>query len=152
MKKVMVILVVIGLVCYSSSIAGRPGAVKVPKPKSPGKASLISLAGTLAPYGIAYTATRSNNGRLGTTAGILIVAGSIVGPGLGHSYAGNNKRVWNGIGIRTAGLLVSAIGFGATFNASWNHGKDSPAGSLLIVIGGLFFWGSSIYDIATADD
>ena len=62
MKRVMAILIVIGLVCYSSSMAKNPNTVKIPKAKSPGTALLISLAGTVVPLGIAMSASENGNG------------------------------------------------------------------------------------------
>lgn len=155
MKRIMVCLLMASLICCSTSMARRPSGVEIIKPKSPGKAYLLSFVGTVAPIGIALSSERRHCDGLGI-GGILFLAGTIVGPGLGHSYAGTESRLWQGIGIRSAAWVAMLIGVAASFNANWNSARNSNKGSAIGVVftfGGIaLLFGSSIYDIATADD
>ncbi len=99
--------------------------------KSPRRALLLSLGGTLA---------------MGVP--IVNLAALPLGPALGHFYAGNDHQAWVGIGIRTgaiAGAMLLIMG------AALDGSKSTPAtidrylyGATAVILG------SAIYDIATA--
>ena len=151
MKQIMICLLMASLICCSTAMARRPAGIEIKKAKSPGKANLISLIGTVAPIGIAMSTTDRGLfcGGIGS-GGILLLAGTIVGPGLGHSYAGNEGRLWKGIGIRTGALIAIGIGFSMSF--SLFEETNSSGGAALCAVGSILLFGSSIYDIVTADD
>jgi len=94
------------------------------RPKSPGKATTLSLVGTLF--------------------GGFVPFGAIVGPGWGHLYAGNQARFWTGAGIRTVGLGGALVAYTVS-----DSPDDGTALAAFVVGLGLWF-GSSIYDTATA--
>jgi hypothetical protein len=151
MKKVLTIVILIGLVCFSTSMARNPNTVKIPKAKSPEKAVLISLAGTVISYGILMS-TSGNGNDMGIT-NVIVLGGTLIGPGLGHNYAGNEGRMWRGIGIRAAACGLTLLGAGLVLDATWNSNEGSEApGIFFIFAGSIAFLGSSVYDIATADD
>jgi len=93
-------------------------------PKSPSKATSLALFGTFA--------------------GPFVPFGAILGPGWGHLYAGNKARFWTGAGIRTVGLGGAVVAYALS-----DSPDDGTALTAFVVGMGLWF-GSSIYDIATA--
>lgn len=90
--------------------------------KSGSTAFLLSFLGTAVPIGSAVlAASRAQDG----SAGALILGGYMLGPSLGHFYAGRPGRAFAGIGIRT----IALIGLGAAIVATWNN--DNSAGDAL---------------------
>jgi hypothetical protein len=110
------------------------------QPKSPRRAFAYSLGGTvlLAPV-------------FGT--------GLIVGPSLGHFYAGNNRQALIGIGIRTVGA-GGALGALLSIPSDPEEpergpvpapGSDEDTVRTAVALGSALVWlGSAVYDIATA--
>lgn len=119
--------------------------------KSPQKAVNLSLLGTLIPVGLGIAMVANDDSeRSGGPAmigALCIMGGILVGPGLGHSYAGSGGRMLSGIGLRL-------LGFGGAMTAfalSWNSPDSDSAEAGFY--GGMALAGfSAIYDIATADD
>jgi hypothetical protein len=108
-------------------------------------AFLLSFLGTVAPV-VVVTPKLLGEGDEGGEAEALVFLGALVlGPSLGHFYAGRPGRAAAGIGIRTLSL-AGLVGAAA---ASWDNPDDST-GELL----GYFSLGvgavSLLYDIFTA--
>ena len=84
--------------------------------KSPGTATGLSFAGLVVPIGISamVLSSGSGGGSGDVGLGVLIVAGTILGPGLGHAYAGESGRFWRGAGLRT-------LSWGAMIGAAADH-------------------------------
>ena len=121
------------------------------KPKSPEKAAGLSLLGTLVPVGaglaIMSAGDTENGGGAAGLGATCVLGGVLVGPGLGHSYAGNGDRLLVGLGLRALGLA----GATTAVALSWDN-PDSGAAALGFGAGMLLVVVSAIYDIATADD
>jgi hypothetical protein len=89
--------------------------------KSGSTAFLSSLVGTTVPVALGI-ATASHDE--GSGAGAALIGGYLLGPSLGHFYAGRPGRAFKGIGIRTAILA----GVGALVSATWDRpGNDGLA-------------------------
>ena len=104
-----------------------PTADTGPGFKSGTTALMWSLLGTLVPIGVGVVAS-STAGEASDNPlpGFLILGGMLVGPALGHFYAGRSGHALAGIGIRT--LTLAAFLGGAA--ASWNG--DSGGDALLL--------------------
>lgn len=119
------------------------------RPKSPTKASNLSLGGTLLPTaaGIAVLAAEPD-GAAQVAGATSLFFGLIVGPSLGHAYARNGDRCLFGIGFRT--VIIGATT--ALIFTSDDHGSIGPdegdMGVLLFVA--VMVAVSSIWDIAAA--
>ncbi|HYR53042.1 MAG TPA: hypothetical protein VET83_10575 [Candidatus Dormibacteraeota bacterium] len=119
--------------------AGEPGS------RSASKAFLFSFLGTAVPIGVGSAIASSGEINLddaGPTS--LVLGGFVVGPSLGHFYAGKSGRALAGIGIRTAAILGMAVSVGE----SWDHQSTGAD-----VLGGVSLGvgcASVIFDIATA--
>lgn len=114
-----------------------------PAERSPAAALTLSLAGTVAGYGVAAEA-RTNNRLAG--AGFVLF---LVGPTLGQAYAGNTFN--RGLAIRAGGLALVYIG--APLSLASHDGCcaiSSGSGAALLLTGFLMYLGGSIYEIATA--
>ena len=151
MKRFIVFTVICGLILCGSVAAGNDHPVV---PKSPQKASGLSALGTFIPAGLGLAVVASGgggseNGGGGTAAmgAMIFLAGSIVGPGLGHGYAGNSGQFWTGVGLRTVGLGGATVAFAL----SWDN-SDSKGAVAGFVGGVAIFAISAIHDIATADN
>jgi hypothetical protein len=73
-------------------------------------------------------------------------AGVIFGPGVGHAYAGNGKRMLSGALIR--GVLLGFIPAAVAFRTE-NEGDESFEPGMAVLISPAL--ASAVYDIATAD-
>ena len=78
---------------------------------------------------------------------LFLLGGSIIGPGLGHAYAGDSGQFGGGAGIRT----VAWGGFIGALAAAWDNSNSNSAGALAVG-SGIIYLASAIHDIATADD
>ena len=110
--------------------------------KSGSTAFVLSFLGTAVPVvmGVAGSSATSDD----AASGLLVLSAYMVGPSLGHFYAGRPGRAFLGIGVRTLAL----VGAGAAVATSWdnpNSGSDALAIASLLVGGG-----SAIVDIAGA--
>lgn len=98
--------------------------------KSVGRAVTYSLGGTLGPLLVRAASDAP-------PADMLLVAGLLAGPSIGHLYAQKEGRALINILTRGAIAGVGILSFIATFNP------------VLLTLGGLLFAGHAIYDIAT---
>jgi hypothetical protein len=131
------------------------------RPKSPGTAAAYSAIGTLAPVTIGsallmVSQSGDINEYLGWTSGIIVGTGVLLGPGIGHLYAGNPSQFAIGTGVRIIGATLVAV---CLMNTAWNwYGSgDSVYGSVGasmagLCIGGTLLLYSMVYDITTADN
>jgi hypothetical protein len=113
--------------------------------KSPNRAQLYSLGGTVVPT---VVGAKAGDAELGAT---LVFLGLGLGPSLGHLYADNTDQALVGIGIRVGGGALGALGAAAALNSILDEDSGGGAGSLLL-IGGLTVLMSGGYDIYTAGD
>lgn len=114
--------------------AGRVGVEEAPK--SPGRATALSLGGTLL---------------LAPAFG----AGLFIGPAFGHFYAENHSQAWQGIALR-GGTAIAALA-AAESSGGGSSGPDGDFDGLgealaWLAVGAGVVIGSGIYDIATAGD
>jgi len=142
MKSTLTVIVMIVVVGFTSAV--NAGDLNL-APKSPNKATSLSLIGTTIPavLGISLIGTEG-----GDQAGaVLFLFGATFGPSLGHSYAGNGKRAATGIMIRM-GCWFAAFGVaGAAADDGWD-GLEVAAGAFLAATGLVTV--SGIWDIASA--
>ncbi|UCC45322.1 MAG: hypothetical protein JSU65_05225 [Candidatus Zixiibacteriota bacterium] len=134
-----------GVILCGSMMAQPPTG---PSLKSPQAATNLSLFGTLAPVGLGIMMTPNQSYGFGlreATCLTAIVGGIVVGPGLGHAYAGNYGRLWVGMGLR-----LLAVGGAMTVMAlTWND-SDSETGAAAGFASLVLLGGSAIADIAAA--
>ena len=116
----------------------------IPQARSPHTALLLSLGATVIPFAIgSASSTRSETEK-------LAFWGILVGPAVGHFYAGHSKQAWQGIGIRSGvGVATLAVGFASC--SGRGSGSDSwDCGSAAVIIGSVALLASVVHDIATA--
>jgi hypothetical protein len=106
--------------------------------KSPSRAQLYSLGGTLVPVVLGA----GMNKEMDDVRVPLLAAGILVGPSAGHFYAENTTQALTGIGLRLGGV---AIGFRGLLENPLGEGGEG-----LILVGGLTILTSGVYDIFTA--
>lgn len=100
MKKFTEFILIVVIFTASNAVAVEQ--VATPHSKSPATATSLALAGFLVPIGLMVMASSSEGEGSGNTGVFMIgLVGSIVGPGLGHAYAGESGRFWRGAGMRT---------------------------------------------------
>ncbi len=132
------------LVSDTESASDRDSA-RGPGMRSPTKAAYLSFLGTALPVTLGLIGASSNGPDSEDGGyGLLVVSGYLMGPSLGHLYAGRGGHAAGGFGMRVAAL----VGMGIAIGTSWdnpNTGSDVGAAASLAV-GGV----SAIYDIATA--
>lgn len=132
----------------SGSAAANPPTPQL-TPKNPGKATAYSLLGWVTPIAAGNLfAARCGNFDTGPT--LLLMAGWVAGPGLGHAYAGNSGKLYTGMAIR-GGVLMGAFVLGAAVNNSGSIGSNGEALAAVLVAAGII-WYSAIHDIVTADN
>lgn len=144
MKKATAILfIVLGFV---SGTANAQQKLADPQLKSPTTATNAALLGFAVPIAMVVAGAAASGGE-SDGAGLILMglAGSIFGPGLGHSYAGDSGRFWRGAGLRT----LAYSGVAVAIAVSWDDTDNSGAGALAIGMVVLYLY-SSIHDIATA--
>jgi hypothetical protein len=110
----------------------------LPHPKSPRTALLLSLGATVVPYAIAEQGQDQNTA--------LAVAAILVGPAVGHFYAGKPGRGLVGMGIRVG---VTAVTVGVAQLACHDPQEWSCLGATLAFTGAAVL-GSMVVDIAAA--
>ena len=121
-----------------------PTAETGPGFKSGTTALMWSLLGTLVPIGVGVVAS-STAGEASDNPlpGFLILGGMLVGPALGHFYAGRSGHALAGIGIRTVTLAALLGGVAA----SW----DNNSGGNALFLAGLVASATSVaWDIVRA--
>ncbi len=129
-------------------------------PKSRGRAEVYSLLSTLVPVVVGGTllirgggtapSTRADvqSERTTTLTGLAIGSmGIVLGPGVGHAYAGKMGRFWNGVAIRGAtASLTWMIALSASENSDFGTGIVLAVTAL--VVGGSICLVSMTYDIS----
>ena len=78
--------------------------------------------------------------------------GIVLGPGVGHAYAGKIGRFWGGVAVRVAavGLTVVMASSSSSGNSNLSSLDDQITQIVIaFVVGGSICLGSAIYDIAT---
>lgn len=141
------------------SLLASPAAVgqttAEPAAKSETAALVWSLGGTLVPAaaGGVFLAYRSRSeGREGSEAVpiLLLIAGPLIGPSMGHMYAGRTGRGLATIGLRaalSAGGLLAALAI-CPFDGCSTDQSDQ-AGTVFLAAAGLVA-ASMVYDVVTA--
>ncbi len=116
--------------------------------KSPTRAQLYSLGGTLVPvvFGAAMDKERDD------VRVPLWIAGTLVGPSVGHFYAENISQALTGMGLRLGGGALGVLGGAAVLDAALGGDSSGEGGAALFLAGGLTILISGGYDIFTADD
>lgn len=124
-------------------------------PKSETAALVWSLGGTLVPAaagGVFLAFGSRSQGREGSEAVpiLLLIAGPLIGPSLGHMYAGRTGRGLATIGLRaalSAGGLVAALAICPFDGCSTD--ESAQAGTVFLAAAGLVA-ASIVYDVVTA--
>ena len=136
------------VVFLAMSVALTPGLVTGQEQAGPRKSSssafLWSLGGTLVPWAVIVAVSSDSS----PAPALLATGGIVVGPSLGHFYAGRPGRAWKGVGIRLGALAVITAGIASCFRDLFE--ADCGGGASLALVGSGLFIASSVYDIATA--
>jgi len=121
-------------------------------PKSPAAALAWSLAGTTAPtaIGVVLVLASGGDGSPAQAGGGLIFAGGLVGPSLGHFYAGRSGRGAATIGLRILLVTGTAAALTKACIYCYPSTRHSEAAALLGLAGLGLTAASVIYDVATA--
>lgn len=130
-----------GVVARGSSGIEAAARGASPREKSELTAVLSSSLGTVAPACAALIVSASGNDD--AVPGVFILTSYVIGPSIGHFYAGRAGRAFMGIAIRgvtLVGLMVAALG------AEDNGNNLGALGIGCLVVGG----GSVLFDIVDA--
>jgi hypothetical protein len=126
-------------------MAGEPMAGEPMEAKSEQAAFGLSLLGTVAPFVVTVAAASTDQPELALAGAI----GMLVGPSLGHWYAG--RYATGGLLMRGAGV---ALVLGGLVQALDDLGCDGSCGGsdgeTLAIAGAAVFVGGTLYDLATA--
>jgi len=120
--------------------------------KNSGNAVGASLAGAFLPSLplLACATGHDVDGYMVAGSVVLSLSGFIIGPSVGHFYAGNSARGKQSMGLRTVFALV---GVGGTFmglaNLQHEDFDAAKAGATIAIASGICILGSSAYDIIT---
>jgi hypothetical protein len=131
--------------CLLNAQAGPPtlSGTDFPGAKSGATAFAWSFLGTALPLGAALALSSDDvNGQV--VAGFTMVGALVLGPSLGHFYAGRSGRALTGIGLRTLALAGLTAGAAATWNG------DSDAGSAAAYAGVALGGALVLWDIVRA--
>lgn len=112
-------------------------------------ATALAVGTTLAGLGIAVAAVRYEN----SGAGLVGLAGLLIGPSVGHLYAGEWVHALGTSAVRTAGGFVFLVGLiEATSTEQSSGGGSSPHsdGRSMMLLGGAAYVLTTIYDIYDA--
>jgi hypothetical protein len=115
------------------------------RPKSPFTAASFSLFGTLMP--VTAGAILSENEDTRGIGLVLVGAGVVVGPGLGHAYAHNNTQLVAGAVIR---LVSARVAIAAIDKVEIFSDEDNSLPMLLFLVGGTICVASAAHDIVFA--
>jgi hypothetical protein len=110
--------------------------------RSESKALLLSLLATAVPAALSAYAISESEGSEG--ASLVLLGSLVVGPSLGHFYAGKPGRALLGMGIRSAALF----GLAGAVAMSWD--EESAGGNTLAVASLGIGAASIVWDIASA--
>lgn len=156
----------------TGSLAAQPGTTPYAPPPQPapvpvpvgeelseGTALALSLGGTLVPWALAVAAPYVGENSLAAANTISLVStiGIVIGPSLGHWYAG--KYLTPGMGLRLGGGALAIVGgilfFASTFSFGHDDSDDdsgggAAAGALIMIGGAGMLVGGTIHDVVTA--
>lgn len=118
-----------------------------------------ALLNTFVPIGAGVLLARGFDQNLVETAGVLLIGyGLIYGPSQGNLYAEDSARGMVGIGIRAGSIAVAtfvSLSTPAAFVGDVAEGeineKKYNSASAAILVSGLAFTGSMVYNLLTAD-
>lgn len=150
MKGKMMVLVMLFVFCLSYAAEGETF-----KLKDPTTAVYWSMGSTILPsVPLAVTSALGQTHEfLGVTGIALCVTGVLVGPSMGHFYAGNYMRGAASIGLRAG---IAGLGFLLVVGVMSSYGIDDIGGAIIgtAIIGGagIGILASGIYDILTCPD
>jgi hypothetical protein len=153
MREILVTVVVL-LFLLSSNVAA-DDATSIEVPKSRRTAVIYSLVSTSVPVVVGGVMIQSDNSApLGTGIASL---GLILGPGVGHVYAGNSRRFWTGAGTRglvlASSVAVATILIDDSVGESWDEGLPKALLAIAIVGAGVTICTiSAVRDIGSADN
>lgn len=138
------------LAAVLASSAAASDTSSVPGSKSHSDAYKYSLMGTLAPTVVGIGVSAATGGEAGDVGVSLSLGGLVIGPGLGHLYAGNPGRFALGMGIRAVALVGGGL---MASQSSENKEWDESLGQVVLWIGlgATVALGSAIYDIRSTD-
>jgi hypothetical protein len=119
-----------------TTVSIEKGAEKIPGLKSGRTAFWWSFLGTTVPA------------LVGIGAPVMLVPAVLVGPSLGHFYAGRSGTAWAGMGIRTLAGVVVLVG--AALGSDENSSDHSTSSNTLIAVGAILGSASVVWDIARA--
>ena len=124
----------------SMAVASLPAEEQIPGMRSGTTALLFSLLGTVVPLAISAPSINTGSNEQGSGAADAVFLGTlVVGPSLGHFYAGRPLRALAGIGVRTACLFATAAGLALTWDSD-NQGGDALLFGGLIIGGAAAAW------------
>jgi len=147
--KIFSVLILCSLI-YSSVFSQESNEYKFDiQKKSESTAISYSLLGTIIPItsGILLV---SKQDEVNYSNGMLILSGCIIGPGIGHIYAHNDKSFLIGAGIRFPGLILFFYGV-SNLDFLSSYGNDDAADIGLIGGSAIILFGI-IRDFATVDN
>lgn len=123
-----------------------PPAVRA---KSPELAFALSGLGLLIPSSVGYYRLTDGTADLDGATFAILAGGIVIGPALGHFYAGASDRAWTGISLRLVSGLVTT---GATFAVIlFALGGGEPVFPAIIMAGGAIVAGTSaVLDVVRA--
>jgi len=140
-------IVAAALIVAAATPALAQPAHEPPQEKSEQTAFGLSLAGTAVPLAITIAAVSTDQDELALAG----AAGMLLGPSLGHWYAG--RVVTGGLALRAGGTALMFVGALQALGHTLCHGHEDDCGgdgSALLIGGAAAFVGGTIYDVATA--
>lgn len=125
------------------------GAVEPADDKSPGAAVTLAIAGTALPF-VAFAAAGNGDDGALVLAGL---GGLIIGPSLGHFYAGDTRTGLVQAGVRAGSMGLMLAGAIVLLDECGFEGDpecNETPGAMMIIGGGVLVVGSAIYSIIDA--
>lgn len=144
-SKVLIFLMLFGF-CLSYACQG-----EMVRLKDPTAAVYWSMGSTVLPS-VPLIVTSSFGGThnfMGPVGIGLCVAGVIVGPSMGHFYAGNYGRGFASIGFRTGVAGLGFLGIAGVVTSDLDYIEQGIIGTVIVGVTGIAVLASGIYDIWT---
>ncbi|HEY8144037.1 MAG TPA: hypothetical protein VIG06_15230 [Kofleriaceae bacterium] len=142
--------------CLAGAAAAQPAALTDgdPPEKSPALAFSLSLLGTGAGVAALVAASHVDRGEYVGAAGLAVL---VVGPSLGHIYAGEPDRGVRHAAVRLGAVATMVTGLAVVFSSPCAFGSEQECpetreeiGLGIFVAGALLGAGSAIYSIVDA--
>ena len=121
-------------------LAGAPPPVGSEDTRSPRVAQRLSIAATVVPVGAGLALGLEGSNQ--ALAGWLVALGGLAGPGTGLAYGRCYGHALVGVGLRTAGFVMTAAGVGLSLEVGGGGGWMWAGGALYAT--------STLYDILRA--